>query len=163
MEIEQSQIGWEFSSQEWGFVQKIIFEIRRTYEGPIRVVGSRKDAQRFSKKKINVYLQDLDELNPGQCQRWATLLNQIARENDIPAGRIREVLKLVTEPIPEEVKRLFESPSPIDADLDLAIDEPRGSIKANYYDEQPPEGSGLVIEIYEPGDTSYISTDLYQF
>lgn len=163
MEIEHLRIGVEISSEEMAFVQKVVDEIRQTYHGPIQVVGSRKDANRFSIKQMKTYCQDLDEDQPGEYERWKIMLNQIAREHDIPAGRINEVMQYITEPLPEEVQRLFNSPRPIDADLDLAIQEPRGSIEANYCDKKPPEGSGLVIEIYEPGDLSYISIDIYSF
>lgn len=160
MNVEQMRVGVEASSKEMDFIQKVVAEIRQSYDGPIRVVGSRKDGHRISTK---AYHFNCLTLPPEEYEKWQAKLDEIAREHDISAGEMQEVLEYLPEDVPDEVKSIFKRARHIDSDLDLAIDEEIGSIQYNYYDEQPPEGSGLVIEIYEPGDSSWARVSNYSF
>ena len=161
MIAEDLQIGHQVSTAEHRYVQFVIGDIRRRgYQGPIHVVGSRERGARISTKVFDNYCQELatDEYN-----KWQTRLNQIARENDIPAGKIRQVLQFISDEIPAEIQNIFKCRRPIDADLDLFVDAEMGKIPTAYEDLPCPEGSGLVVEIYARGDHGYLNQSPYNY
>jgi len=162
MLLEELEIGYHVSRKEHLFVVSVGREMRRLgYGGPIQVVGSREKGSRISTKTYHSSCQDLD---PNEYEHWLGLLNLIVRNRDISAGETIKAVDYLPKNTPPEVRNMFERRgSHLDSDLDIAITEERQEIKPSYEDILPPEGSGLVIEVYEPGDYSYLKVSPFNY
>jgi hypothetical protein len=156
MHVDKLRIGYHVSSLEMGFVQKVVTHIRsQGYLGPIDVVGSRAKGSRISTK---TFAGECD-LSPTQARYWLGKVNGTIRKHDLSAGEVKKVIEFLPKNTPLSVRTVFNHKHP-DADLDLAIREPRGNrIPPDYSDNN----SGLVIEIYEPGDTSWAKTSVFDY
>lgn len=157
MDIRNIKVGREVSSAEMDYILKeVIPSIRKEYDGPIVLVGSRLE-HRVSRKSVDAYLGDMTEKN--RMTHWNTM-DTIIRKNDVPAKKIRETLdKLLPMERPDEIKRLLESPGPIDGDMDVLL---TGLEHANFSNFEDPE-SGLVVEVRGTKDNDYMIVDNYCF
>lgn len=154
MLAEELRVGFHVSERENIFVTSVISDIRGNgYEGPIQVVGSREKGFRISRKKFFNYCYGLDV---EEYRYWRVILDDIARKYDMSSGEIETVRRFLPEKAPVSVRRMLRSRRGLGADLDLAIECEIGKIEATYEDLPSPRGSGLVVEVYEPGDFSYL-------
>lgn len=162
MEISEIKVGQQVSSKEMKFVNEVVAKIRNSgYLGPIRVVGSREKNSRISLKMFNGNSSTLSENEAGE---WLNKINKIAQDRDISAGEIGKIGKYLPKDTPTEIRDMFESNSGhLDSDLDLAVDEELVDINLDHVDDPTPKGSGLVIEIYPPGDNSYLNRSPFDY
>jgi len=161
MLVEELRVGYHVSKKEKVFITSaVIPEIRQyDYDGPIEVVGSRKDGSRIS---TTLFQSQCQFLEPNESNYWLNQLNEIARKHDISAGEIKNITKYLPKDTPPSIREIFQSRHP-DSDLDLTVTTNSMHIKANYYDLPCPRGSGLVVEIYKPYDYSYLQLSNYDF
>jgi hypothetical protein len=91
-------------------------------------------------------------------------LNSIVKNHDLSAGEVVSVVNYLPVYTPPEVRRMFARRGcHLDSDLDIVITEKRQKIKSSYEDLLPPEGSGLVIEVYELGDYCHLSSSPFDY
>lgn len=159
MLVEELCVGQQVSQREKLYINEVVDHIRSHYQGQIEVVGSRKDGHRIS---THTYFAQCQFLSRKNFTKWQKFLDRIAREHDISAGEIKRVQDYLPPNTPPEVRAVLNSHHP-DSDLDLAIFEPRGKIEPYFCDQELPNGSGLAVEIYEPGDTSYLTESIFNF
>lgn len=153
MHVEELKVGVHLSSLEKTFVDQTIAGIRsRGYQGPIEVVGSRKEGHRISRKAMP-YLQDNET-------HWRQKLDQLVAKNDISARDVRSKLpNLLPTNTPQKIQNIFKCTHP-DSDLDLLlVNEDSGPLTIDYEDPK----SGLVIEIWGRNDTSHLIESIYNF
>jgi hypothetical protein len=162
MNVEELRVGVHVSRKEMEFVSKVVKKVRLSgYSGVIRVVGSRWEGSRISFKRFGSECMSLES---DERNKWLGVLNRIAREHDLSAGEIGKIETFLPEDTPREIRYLFESRSGhVDSDLDLAVEGDLDGIDPNHEDDTPPKGSGLVIEIYTPGDYSYLIQSPYNY
>lgn len=156
MLAEEIRVGYHLSTKEKVFADYVLGEIRQVgYRGKIEVVGSRLTGNRFSEKVRGVFFYE--------NERWWNVINRIARKNDLCAGEVNRVVDYLPSYTPKWVIEFFRIKHilHLDADLDLLLcdDFPVGL--DSYCDKNPPLGSGLVVDIFRPGE--YESCTIYDY
>ncbi|HEX8923471.1 MAG TPA: hypothetical protein VF828_01940 [Patescibacteria group bacterium] len=155
MLVEKLRVGYHVSSKEKDFVETVVLSIRQGgYRGPVEVVGSRAEGHRISTGHFYSQFEG--------SEKWLSRLDNIARRHDLSAGNIKDLVNFLPRDATKEVRRFLGlNYGHLDADLDLLVNDEEFVFPANLVDKPFPEGSGLVVDIFRPGD--YIKESVFNY